>query len=525
MARIAFLLLCHKDPQGVLQQVAELTAPGDLVAIHYDGRAPKAEFEVLRSALARNPSVTFARRRIRCGWGEWSLVQATLEALTAAREEFPEATHFYLISGDCRPIKTAEHVHAALDRDDADLIETVDFHTSGWIRTGFQEERLIYRHVFNERRQKRLYYASIEIQKRLGLRRRLPADLQIRIGSQWWCLRRRTVDAILAFIRRRPDVVRFFRRTWIPDEIFFQTLVHHLVPRDEIRSRTPTFLMFSDYGMPVTFYNDHESLLLGQDAFFARKVSPEAAALKGRLGRLYAETGATGTITDEARPLYDFVTRQGRIGRRHGQRIWERDAVIGRDRELLLVVCKKWHVARRFADEVSSVSNLPALDYIFDQEDVALPDLGGLENGLGKRTRHRRALLRLLFEQLSTDRMLVCLDPANLDLLHDVHRDAAATRTLEIDCRLSDAYLEGHARRIGLLRSGSGPDTVARLLPTLRNTVSSEVEAIRDAKFPAYYRISETANPEDNASAIAAFLRIPGESALRLATQPTLFAD
>ena len=525
MARIAFLLLCHKDPQGILAQVAELTAPGDLVAIHYDARAPKAEYDALRAALAGNPSVTFARRRIRCGWGEWSLVEATLEALTAARDDFPEATHFYLISGDCRPIKTAEHVHAALDGDDADLIETVDFHTSGWIKTGFQEERLIYRHIFNERQQRQLYYASIEVQKRLGLRRRLPAGLQIRIGSQWWCLRRRTVDAILAFVRQRRDVVRFFRRTWIPDEIFFQTLVHHLVPRDEIRSRTPTFLMFSDYGMPVTFYNDHESLLLGQDAFFARKVSPEAADLKARLGRLYGDTGVSFDVSAEARPLYDYVTRQGRIGRRYGPRIWDRDGMVGRDRELLVVVCKKWHVARRFADEVSSVSNLPAVDYLFDQEDVQLPDLGGIERSLAKRTRHRRAMLRLLFDAFATDRMLICLDPKNLDVLHEVHGDPVTTRTLEIDCVMSDGYLEGHAQRVGLLRDGSGRDTVARLLPTLRNTVLAEAEALRDARFPAYYRMREGAEADQNAAAISGFLKISGDAALRLATQPALFAD
>jgi hypothetical protein len=525
MARIAFLLLCHKDPQGVLAQVAELTAPGDLVAIHFDARAPKADYDALRAALAGNPSVTFARRRIRCGWGEWSLVAATIEALAAARADFPEATHFYLISGDCRPIKTAEHVHAALDRDDADLIETVDFHTSGWIRTGFQEERLIYRHVFNERRQKRLYYASIALQKQLGLRRRAPADLQIRIGSQWWCLRRRTVDAILAFMRQRPDVTRFFRGTWIPDEIFFQTLVHHLVPRDEIRSRTPTFLMFSDYGMPVTFYNDHASLLLGQDAFFARKVSPEAAGLKARLGRLYGETCVSFAVTDEARPLYDYVTRQGRIGRRYGARVWDRDGLVGRDRELLVVVCKKWHVARRFADEVSSVSNLPAIDYLFDQEDVPLPDLGGIERSLAKRNRHRRALLRLLYDTLGTDRLLVCLDPRNLDILREVHDDPVATRTLEIDCRMTDVYLEGHARRIGLLRESSGPDTVARLLPTLRNTVLAEAEALRDARFPSYFRLREGGGPDESAAAIAGFLKITDEAALRLATEPTLFAD
>jgi hypothetical protein len=115
----------------------------------------------------------------------------------------------------------------------------------------------------------------------------VPADIQVMIGSQWWCLRRRTVEAVLDFIRKRPDVVRFFRTTWIPDETFFQTLVRHLVPDREIVSRSLTFKMFSDYGMPVTFYNDQYDLLISQDYLFARKISPEARVLEERLGALW----------------------------------------------------------------------------------------------------------------------------------------------------------------------------------------------------------------------------------------------
>ena len=163
-----------------------------------------------------------------------------------------------------------------LDARDVDYVESFDYFESDWIKTGMKEERLIYRHFFNERTQPKRFYAAFEAQKRLRLTREIPHDIQVQIGSQWWCLRRRTVEWIIDFTRRRRDVMRFFRTTWIPDETFFQTLVRHLVPESEIETRTLTFLMFTDYGMPVTFYNDHYDLLLSQDYLFARKISPEA---------------------------------------------------------------------------------------------------------------------------------------------------------------------------------------------------------------------------------------------------------
>ncbi|KKK65343.1 hypothetical protein LCGC14_2975120, partial [marine sediment metagenome] len=230
MAKIAFILLCHKDPDAIIQQAQRLTAAGDCMSIHFDARAKPEDFARIRAALADNPNVTFARKRLRCGWGEWSLVGATLLAIEAALDAFPRATHFYMVSGDCMAIKSAEYAHEFLDADDADYIESFDYFESGWIKTGFKEERLIYRHFFNERTRKWLFYRSFELQRWLGLTRAVPADLQMMIGSQWWCLRRRTIEWIVAFTRERPDVMRFFRSTWIPDETFFQTLVRHLVP-------------------------------------------------------------------------------------------------------------------------------------------------------------------------------------------------------------------------------------------------------------------------------------------------------
>ncbi|MGA9411602.1 MAG: beta-1,6-N-acetylglucosaminyltransferase, partial [Roseobacter sp.] len=254
MAKIAYILLCHKEPAAIIRQAELLTGVGDCVSIHFDANAKPEDYNAIRHALIGNANVTFAKKRIKCGWGEWSLVQASLNALEAAVEAFPRATHFYMVSGDCMTIKTAEFTHQYLDDNDADFIECFDYFESDWIKTGMKEERLIYRHFFNERKNKTLFYNAMAIQQKMGLQRKLPKDLEMRIGSQWWCLRRLTVEKVMDFLRTRRDIKRFFSTTWIPDETFFQTIVPHLIPEEEIRSRTLTFLMFTDYGMPVTFY-------------------------------------------------------------------------------------------------------------------------------------------------------------------------------------------------------------------------------------------------------------------------------
>ena len=525
MARIAYVLLCHKDPDGIIAQAERLTAVGDFIAIHFDARASRSDFDRIRNALADNPSVAFARRRIRCGWGEWSLVGATLLATEAAVDAFPEATHFYLLSGDCMPIKSAEYAHDFLDAADRDYVESFDFYASDWIKTGIKEERLIYWHLFNERERKKLFYRSMDWQKSLGLERKVPHDLQVMIGSQWWCLRRRTIEAILQFCRKRPDVMRFFRYSWIPDETFFQTLVRHLVPEAEIDSRTLTFLLFSDYGMPATFSLDHYDLLVSQDYLFARKISGDAAELKAKLGNLYAAVGESFRISNEGRELYRFLTGRGRIGRRFAPRFWESEGSVGRNRTVLIVVSKKWHVAKRLAERIRQVAGVPAVDYLFNEDATVLPDLGGIQKTVEKRTRHRRALVRMLFDDFGSDRMVMCIDPANLDLIQDFAADRSPLRVLEIDCDFTDDYLIGHARRVGLASDNTPDGTIELLLPTIRFDLRFESDRLRDAGFEGFFRLRQSAPVEENAAVLAAFLDIPADKAQQIAATDYLFVD
>jgi hypothetical protein len=462
---------------------------------------------------------------VRCGWGAWSLVQATLEAVRSARDAFPDATHYYMLSGACAAIKTAEYAHAYLDSHACDWIESFDFFDSDWIKTGMKEDRLIYRHYFNERSQPNRFYAAYGLQRRLGLRRAIPADLKMMIGSQWWCLRRGTIDALLAFIDRRRDVMRFFATTWIPDESFFQTLVRHLVPEDEIRARPLTFLLFTDYGMPVAFHDDHHDMLLGQDYLFARKVSPEAVELRARLAGLYVSTGVSFRISNEGRRLFDYLTTRGRIGLRAAPRFWEAESSIGRERELLLIACKKWHVAKRLLGSLKQISDLPGVDFLFNEAGTPLPDLGGIERGLDKRMRHRRALLRMLFEYYGQDRLAICVDPVDFHLIEDFHADRCRTRVLEIVCDFSDEYLIGHAKRTGLAGPETGAQTMEQLLPTLRHDIRAESDRIADADLPGMHRIHQGAAPARNAAALAAFFGLAAQDGARLAATPHLFDD
>jgi hypothetical protein len=168
---------------------------------------------------------------------------------------------------------------------------------------------------------------------------------------------------------------------------------------------------------------------------------------------------------------------------------------------------------------------VPAIEYVFNEEHSPLPDLGGIQKTLGKRTRHRRALMRMLFDYYDTDRLIVCMDPGNLDLLQDFAGDRSVTRMLEIQCNFTDDYLVGHAMRVGLAGEHTTQETLERLLPTIRNDMTFESDRIGDAEFEYLSRIKEAADLQDNARALAAFLSVPEDKAQEIVDVDYLFAD
>jgi hypothetical protein len=111
---------------------------------------------------------------------------------------------------------------------------------------------------------------------------------------------------------------------------------------------------------------------------------------------------------------------------------------LGRERTLLIVACKKWHVAKRLVERDPAQTGIcRRCDYLFNEEATTpLPDLGGIQTTLEKRTRHRRALVRMLFDYW--DR------PAGDLRRSGQHRPDAgflcrpvAVRLLEIECDFS----------------------------------------------------------------------------------------
>ena len=289
MARVAYVMLAHEQPDQVAAHVELLTAadPSAVVLIHYDGNAPAADFTVLKDRLSSDPRAFVVPDRARCGWGEFGLVQGPLNALREIARLNAEPDYVYLISGSCLPIRPLAELNRFLDEQAG--TEFIQAEDASWMLAGLRRERFEFYFPLSFKKRRRLFDLFVRLQRWLKVKRKPPDMLEPRFGSQWWCLTWSTCRAILAYLDKRPDVSSFFRLTWIPDESFFQTLAFRFADRSRLAGRTLTLHQFSAKGKPLVFFDEHEPWLFAQKFFFARKISPEATLLKRKIAAIAAE--------------------------------------------------------------------------------------------------------------------------------------------------------------------------------------------------------------------------------------------
>ncbi|MDD8022353.1 MAG: beta-1,6-N-acetylglucosaminyltransferase [Paracoccaceae bacterium] len=273
---IGFIMMCHTALDRAAQVARFWASSGAPVVIHVDKRVPDRDFNGLRDAVADLGIISFSRR-YKCDWGTWSLVaaaQAGAEQMLALHDE---VRHVFLASGACLPLRPVQELVDYLDaRPYTDFIESVTTAEVGWTVGGIDMERFTLRFPFSWKKQRRLFDRYVHLQRRLGFKRKIPVGLVPHLGSQWWCLTRQTLSAILQDPERE-TYDRYFQKVWIPDESYFQTLAR--LYATSIESRSLTLSKFDFQGKPHIFYDDHLQLLRRSDCFVARKVWPKADRL------------------------------------------------------------------------------------------------------------------------------------------------------------------------------------------------------------------------------------------------------
>ena len=212
MSSIAAVVLAHADPEHVRRLV---TALDDVpVFLHCDLRTPAAVFEDMTRGLPHRVTVL---DRLRTSLGSWSLVQAELNGVRAALAS-TDADHVLVMSGSDYPLVPVAELRAELDDwRDRSRMQMIPVPTWIW-NTARRPDggmwRFRYRFVVHRGNLVRVRGVPL----RSPWPRRVPRELRLFASQQWKVLSRRHALALLSVLETRPDILAFWRTTYVPEE-------------------------------------------------------------------------------------------------------------------------------------------------------------------------------------------------------------------------------------------------------------------------------------------------------------------
>ena len=223
MMKVAFLMLCHKNPKQINLLLKALKHPQIDVFIHVDSKN-----ENIREDIEKSDGVYLLPKKdcVDVQWAQFSEVKATLNLLNVAISKGGYC-HYFLISGQDFPLKSIGKIVRFLnERKDENFIDCALIKRFEKRNDIYFPRMVIGRRIWQKILKGILVYSTGGWNQTFSIIKRLkPANVQYYFGSQWWCLNDAMVKWIYNFLENYPEYIKLFKHSLCPDECFFQTLV------------------------------------------------------------------------------------------------------------------------------------------------------------------------------------------------------------------------------------------------------------------------------------------------------------
>lgn len=212
--KLAYIISAYKLPEQLGRLVKRLSGPDTTFVVHVDRKSDTAIYEAIRRATDDVPGVHFLPRH-RSFWAGFGHVRTTLKGIEHLITSGDPFDYAILLTGQDYPLVSPGTIRKSLAAAEGrSFVNSHRVPSPLWEGRGGLDriERL---HVVG----RRTHHVSVPWP------RRIPGGLQPYGGSSYWCLARPAVEYVHRYVKTYPGFVRFFRTVYVPDELFFQTLL------------------------------------------------------------------------------------------------------------------------------------------------------------------------------------------------------------------------------------------------------------------------------------------------------------
>lgn len=284
---IGYFILLHRFPEQFKRMFNAIYAPGNSYVIHVDkGSGPEFAADIA-AFLKPFQGVAIIESKTAL-WGGYSLVDAELRGMEKLLKMNRSWTHYINLSGQDFPLKSQAYIRAFLRANPRrQYIRALD-------------QRAVRPDTMN--RVSHMFVEALGRMFRTRLPRAFLKDATPYIGTQWKAVTR----SFCQFAVHHPSAERFktfYRRSFIPDEAFFQTLMMNSGNQGEVMNddlRTIDWVPDGEIKLrPRTFVTaDALRLTLSPD-LFARKFDADEDVVIFDLLEAHLKTPAANVYAAE----------------------------------------------------------------------------------------------------------------------------------------------------------------------------------------------------------------------------------
>ena len=266
--RIAYLVSAYKLPEQLVRLLRRLHTDRSHFVVHVDRKTDRRVYDEMVGGARELGCVDFVSRHV-CHWGGFGHVRATIKGIDHLDAEGIPFDYAVLLTGQDYPIRAPGEIERYLENANGrSFIGYWPVPHAGWSGRGGQD-RLERWHL--------VWRRHLHLTAPL-VRRRVPGGLTPWGGSPYWCLSRQVVDHVRSLLSASPELVRFFEHVWIPDELFFQTIVLNSPLRDSVVNDNLRYIDWSRSPAPAILGRLDLDEITSSGKLFARKFDTEVDA-------------------------------------------------------------------------------------------------------------------------------------------------------------------------------------------------------------------------------------------------------
>lgn len=278
MMKHAYLILAHSDFQLLEYLLMALDDVRNDIYVHIDKKVTKVP-----QLTCKYSNLYVLDNREKVYWGSLSMVKAEYQLFETAYSN-GRYSYYHLLSGADFPLKSQNYIHSFFCRHNGK--EFIGFSKAEQHEL---DKRVCYYHLFprsyrlSRSALKFIRSAVLHLQILFKLRRN--TDLCIKKGSQWVSI---TENMVRELLDQKPFVMKRFRYTFCPDELFVQTVSWRSSIRANIFDTEDDgrgcmrAIGWKNNQLPPWTEDDYE-YLINSERIFARKFSSESISVVKRI--------------------------------------------------------------------------------------------------------------------------------------------------------------------------------------------------------------------------------------------------